>query len=165
MNKERYPRLLVDFMLGRLAKKLRLAGFDAEYHSGDDESFIHRALSERRIPVTRDRALAKRRVFRREGIAVIVPDSNDYHRQFEFVLKELKKLGYKTPVPFSRCPLCNSDLLKLKKFSACTFVPAYVFLTTDNFKICPHCRRIFWRGTHFKNFTEDLNLKYSHEKK
>ena len=60
--KEPVPRLLVDAMLGRLVRWLRLMGYDAAYwRDGTDEALITAAQAEGRLIVTRDHTLARRR--------------------------------------------------------------------------------------------------------
>lgn len=146
------PRVLCDAMLGRLARKLRLLGVDAAYHRGDDRSFVERALAERRLPITRDRQLLASRDLRRASLAPVDPASDDYHEQLARVAAALGALPRREP----RCPECNAPLFAVDRRTAAGLVPAYVALTAPSFRICPSCRRVFWRGTHVDHFLRDL---------
>lgn len=153
------PRLICDAMLGRLARKLRLAGIDTLYHHGSDSDFVAEAVSQRRIPVTRDLQLSRRRVFRSLNLVPIVPASSHYRQQFKQVLAELKQRGYRIEGLAARCPECNMKLSSVDKFSVAARVPAYVFINHEEFSLCPGCLRIYWKGTHHSHFVSDLGLE------
>ena len=100
----------MDIMLGKLAKWLRALGFDARSMPLDDRARIDSLLSEGYIPVTR------REKFRDiEGVIFIRDD-----HQFE-QLKELisaLSIGIDELRPFSRCSLCNAELLQIPREAA-----------------------------------------------
>lgn len=153
------PGLICDAMLGRLARKLRLAGVDTVYHRGSDDEFVAIAVTRHRIPVTRDLQLSRRKIFTRLNLTPIVPASSDYHIQFNQVINELKKRGYRLDRLSVRCPECNLKLVAVVRFSTARHVPAYVFLNREEFSLCAGCFRVFWKGTHHAHFTSDLNLE------
>ncbi|MCX7831756.1 MAG: Mut7-C RNAse domain-containing protein [Actinobacteria bacterium] len=159
MRTEEPPRLIVDAMLGRLAKKLRLLGIDAAYHRGSDRELFKRALTEKRIVVTKDTDAVRTKAAK-SVLSILIPkELNDYRSQTSFLINELKKLGFKTYSFFGRCSLCNSTLIQVKKISASKIIPSYVYLYTGKkIKLCPVCLRAYWEGTHFKKFTEDLKV-------
>lgn len=156
------PKFICDAMLGRLAKKMRLLGFDVIYHNGEDREFARRAVVEKRIPITRDTQVAQYKIFRRHGLPVIFPTSDDYHVQLEEVISCLTSLGYQVESVLAerktRCSLCNLELSKIRKLSACARVPAFVYLTSEDFYICAKCSRIYWQGTHVASYEKDLNI-------
>jgi uncharacterized protein with PIN domain len=140
-TKEDTPRLLVDAMLGRLAKWLRLVGYDAAYwRDGSDEALIRQAQAEGRLIVTRDHQLAGRRGVRALLIAAETLD--------EQIAEARAALGG-TPEPFTRCPECNSTLADLPHAAARDLVPSYVWHTQTAFRHCPDCGRVYWKGTHW----------------
>ena len=101
------PPILVDAMLGRLAKWLRLAGYDAAYwRDGSDEALIDRAQAEGRLIVTRDRQLAGRRGVRALFIAAETLDAQ---------IAEVRAALGGDPQPFTRCPECNGALADLAR--------------------------------------------------
>jgi uncharacterized protein with PIN domain len=135
------PPILVDAMLGRLAKWLRLAGYDAAYwRDGSDEALIDRAQADGRLIVTRDRQLAGRRGVRALFIAAETLDAQ--------IVEARAALGG-DPQPFTRCPECNSTLADLPRTAARDLVPPYVWNTQAEFHRCPGCGRVYWKGTHW----------------
>jgi hypothetical protein len=135
------PRVIVDAMLGKLAKWLRLAGYDAAYwRDGSDNELIAHARAENRLIVTRDHQLAGRR---RVWALLIAAEALD-----EQITEARSVLGG-TPQPFSRCPECNGVLDDLPRDAARDLVPPYVWHTQTEFRRCPDCERIYWKGTHW----------------
>lgn len=156
--KER-PRLILDAMLGRLARKLRLLGFDAEYHRGSDEELLYRAFGEGRIVVTKDTSALKHRLAKRVICVLIENRLSDYKSQLAFLLKALEKMGFDTSRAPSRCPECNKTLIKVKRRSAIKSIPAFVYLNAPGkIHVCPSCLRPYWQGTHYQNFNRDLKV-------
>jgi uncharacterized protein with PIN domain len=139
--KESAPRLLVDAMLGRLARWLRLMGYDAAYwRDGSDEALIAAAQAEDRLIVTRDHALARRR-----GVRAVLIAAEGLDEQ---ILEARTALGG-APKPFTRCSECNAALVDLPHAAARDLVPPYVWQTQAQFRRCSDCGRIYWKGTHW----------------
>jgi len=137
----------VDIMLGKLAKWLRVLGFDARTMRLD-RSRIDSLLSEGLIPVTRREKL--RDV---EGVLFIRGD-----HQFD-QLKELISSLRITAVelrPFSRCSLCNAELFQIPREAAFGAVPDYVFETASDFRKCPECAKVYWPGSHRQKMIQEL---------
>ncbi|HOI08502.1 MAG TPA: Mut7-C RNAse domain-containing protein [Deltaproteobacteria bacterium] len=129
---------LCDQNLGRLARWLRMMGFDARYMRVWDEDTIRDAIEEGRIFLTRKRSLAFR-----QGVLVMESDHlDDQIAHLGMVLG----LGDKIE-PFSRCSICNLPLKCVKRVDVEKQVPEYVYATHDEFARCPGCSRIYWRGT------------------
>lgn len=135
------PRLIVDAMLGRLAKWLRLAGYDAAYwRNGSDEALIAAAQAEDRMIVTRDRQLAGRR-----GVRAVFIANEGLDEQ---IAEARAALGGALR-PFTRCPECNGQLVELPHAAARDLVPSYVWHTQTEFHRCQACGRVYWKGTHW----------------
>lgn len=136
-------------MLGTLAKWLRILGYDALYDPGlDDYQLMRLARAEDRVLLTRDVELAQRR-----GLRTLLIDSQELDEQLRQVLSELDL----EPAPsFSRCPVCNEELVTLDREAARTRVPAYVARTHKQFRLCPGCGRVYWRGSHWQQMAERL---------
>ena len=138
------PRLLVDRMLGSLARWLRLLGCDAVLASEaeDDLALARRARTEGRLLITRDTGLARRR-----GLAVLLVTSMELEEQLRQVIAHLgigpERIG-------TRCLVCNHELVPLPREEARSRVPAYVWETQRRFRLCPGCGRVYWAGTHWK---------------
>lgn len=140
--KERPTRLYVDAMLGRLARWLRLMGYDTLYwREGSDLALAQRALAEGRVIVTRDRQLAGRR-----GLQALLVKAETLDAQIAEVREALRGAP---PPPSSRCPECNGQVHPLPREAARTLVPPYVWNTQSDFHRCAGCGRVYWKGTHW----------------
>jgi len=142
-------KFLADEMLGRLARWLRLLGYDTLYLSpADDQQLVRRARADGRILLTRDASLAQRRNL---DALLIVSD-----RVQEQLAQVYRQLHLSTDNRFARCALCNVVLDHLDKEAARAQVPPYVFQTQSAFRRCPACQRIYWRGTHWQRMQKLL---------
>ncbi len=144
-------RFICDEQLGRLAKWLRLQGFDTRFECPiEDSKLIRLAQSEGRVLLTRDRDLEAKTLW--ESIVVI--EKTSYADQ----LRELRK---KVKLPrgslFTRCLDCNELIHRLPKGRAEGRVPEEVYKLYREFYACPKCQKIFWRGSHVKN--SELRLR------
>lgn len=144
---------LADCMLGRLAKWLRILGYDTAYFSDiTDEELIHLALHEKRVILTRDTHLIKRKLARR----FLLIESDQVLEQLKQVIEEFN-LKASSRRMLRRCLLCNTTLKSLSKQRAKGRVPPYVYKTQRIFAYCPHCDRIYWRGTHISRVFDRLS--------
>lgn len=141
------PRFICDFMLGRLAKWLRLLGFDtAYYRNADGKTIINRSKKEGRIILTRSKILSEKF----EDLILI--ESENLMDQLEQITRSVKIKS-----PFSRCPLCNIETKEVRKETIKEDVPPYVFEIHNDFKRCPECGRVFWKGTHYKEIKKVID--------
>ena len=146
---KRTIKLLLDGMLGRLAKWLRLLGYDTAYFPDlDDHELVRLARAEGRVLLTRDRELTRRR-----GLSCLFVENDELEEQ---LLQVIFELHLETERPFSRCPVCNTPLQEVEKSSVKGRVPPYVFRTKEHFSLCPECDRIYWRGTHWARMREEI---------
>lgn len=137
--------------LGRLAKWLRILGFDTLYFKqGNSGSLIIQALRDERIILTRNQRLPKSR-----GAKIIVIESETIRKQVAQVLKTLK-IKLASQRMFSRCIICNEGLVDIEKERVKDKVPEYVFKTQNDFVTCQKCKRIYWQGTHWGNVSKTL---------
>ncbi len=138
-------RFICDEQLGRLAKWLRLQGFDTLYECPiADSRLIQLAQSEARMILTRDRHLSAKTLW--ESILLI--EATHYGDQ----LRELReKARLPKTAPFSRCLDCNFEIKSVSKAEVRGKVPEEVYELYGEFYHCPKCRKIFWQGTHVKN--------------
>ena len=135
------PRFAADAMLGRLAKWLRLLGYDTLYDPTlDDAALATVARAEERIVLTRDHALSERR-----GTRSILVTSQVPREQLSQLRREL---GIGPVAPLSRCSLCNHPLEAMERDRAEGLVPPYVFATHTRFWRCAACGRLYWLGSH-----------------
>jgi len=137
-------RFLADRTVGRLAKWLRLAGFDCEFApQANLDEFVTRGREEKRVLLSRDSAL----VNRVGDLTLVFLQSDHADDQLKQVITECS-ISICCEKILSVCPICNTPLEILPKHEARGIAPAYVFATHDTFRRCPNCRRIFWPGTH-----------------
>lgn len=137
------PRFVVDVMLGRLAKWLRIAGLDALYSNRyTDDRLVALSQSEQRILLSRDTRLLIRRAVTR----FIFLESDDVLKQMEHVFKVTGIRQF--PALLTRCLSCNDVLEEIDRERARERVPPYVFQTQPSFKKCPRCGKFYWAGTH-----------------
>ncbi|MCD4738505.1 MAG: Mut7-C RNAse domain-containing protein [Anaerolineae bacterium] len=142
------PRLLADAMLGKLARWLRLLGYDTLYLQADDALLAHRARCEERLLLTRDHELAERR-----GLDTLLISSEVLEEQLGQVLRAI---GAPLEPARPRCMECNSPLRELTVAEARGQVPTYVAQTQTEFHQCPTCQRITWPGTHWDGIQQRL---------
>lgn len=140
------PRFIADQMLGRLARWMRILGYDTGFIPEISDAEIARlALREGRIVLTRDGGLARRMP---PGRSIFIR-SQDYRDQIAQVFREI---GLKPDAArfFTRCPACNGEIVPAVKGSIREMVPAHVYRVREEFSRCPDCGRIFWEGSHLE---------------
>ena len=144
----RHPRFLADAHLGKLARHLRLLGFDTLFFNdvGDDRlTAISR--EEKRILLSRDRNLLMRRELT-HGCFI-------HAQNPEAQLRELfHRLDlFRSVAPFTRCMLCNGPLLAVDMNSVLSLVPKRVAEFYTEFWRCGDCAKIYWKGSHYRQLT------------
>ncbi len=136
-------KFIADVMLGRLAKRLRLLGFDVLYdRTLDDNEIIRLSLQEDRVILTRDARLAARPLASHN----IFVRSDGVREQIDQVLSALPP--DEVSVPLTRCSACNHQLTDAPKAEIRDRVPGYVYDKYPVFLRCLSCGRVYWRGTH-----------------
>lgn len=155
------PLFVVDAMLGKLAKKLRLLGYDSLYSSSmDDNMILQIAKNENRILITKDVPLIIKA--KKKKIWNVQITSDDEIEQFLQINKK-ESLGKCTVSGSnSRCPRCNGELQYTEKNEVSDKVPSGVLEIMKDFWTCTKCEKIYWEGTHIKNlqqFAMKLNEK------
>ncbi len=143
-------RFIADAMLGRLAKWLRLIGFDTIYiRDISDTELVRIARLEDRILLTRDTHLIRKYQLK----DYFLLKSDNIYKQ----IHELKVRYNLLPENESRCTKCNGILKKISKEKAINRVPDYVYLNFNLFWQCRDCGSIYWEGSHMKNFDRSIN--------
>lgn len=146
--------LVVDAMLGRTARWLRIFGMNVLYNpSWSDEHLLDIALRLNAIVLTRDQELAGRAASM--GLNVLkVPGKNEVERMCFLI----EKLGLKPVIDpsKSRCPVCNGSLREVSKEEVLNLVPEGVLRRHDRFWMCISCGKVYWLGSHFRNMEKFL---------
>ena len=139
------PKFLLDNHLGKLARYLRLLGFDAAYQNHyDDHELARMAAEQERIMLTRDRGLLKRNQVSHGFIL----RSDDPLEQAVSVVRRyqlLEKLD-----PFTRCANCNGLLEPVSKGEVLPELEPLTKKYYHRFQRCRGCGQVYWEGTHFR---------------
>jgi uncharacterized protein with PIN domain len=137
-------------MLGTLAKKLRILGFDCSYSADiDDEDILLAAKRQGRIIITKDRQLAINAT--KHDVLIVELSVNAEKDQMAEIAKKLGLGKYKFDANAARCSMCNGNLHEIKKEQIIDKIPLKTAQNTDVFWICGDCKHIYWEGTHIRN--------------
>lgn len=149
------PRFIADKNVGKLARWLRVMGYDtAFFDEGDDSAMVARALAEDRVILTRDAGVMKRRLVTSGRLIAILIGSPRIAEQLKQVIDTLK-MDYQFR-PFTICLECGQSLVARSRDEVKDRVPPYVFKTQQQYMECPACHRIYWRGTHWEAMVRRL---------
>jgi uncharacterized protein with PIN domain len=149
-------KFIVDINAGKLAKWLRMMGYNAVlFRDKDDSDMIRIALQQNRVILTKDTEILKRRLVTSGKLKTILVEGEDPELQLQQVVNELG-LDYHFN-PFSFCLECNEMLLEKSRDSVQGRVPPYVYKTHEYYMECPSCHRIYWRGTHWEVMSKKLD--------
>ncbi len=142
---------IVDVMLGKLSKWLRIIGYEALYNPfWSDEDIIVMAEKKKGIIVTRDTKLKAQG----KDIRIVYLKENSIQNQLAELMDKLR-ITVDNEKILSRCIVCNGMLQLIKKNEVEGMVPEYVFLNNEYFYRCNNCSKIYWSGSH----TEDIYRK------
>ena len=145
------PQFAAEQTLGRLAKWLRLLGFDTLYESEKSSDGFIESLEKDRIVLTRTQRFRTRYGSRR----LIFIESDHLEQQLNQVLNE-PGISMDQTKPFSRCLQCNVPIIAVEKNSLLGKVPDYIFETQTRFQKCPVCDGIYWPGSHTQRSLEKI---------
>jgi len=148
-------RFICDRNLGKLAKWLRIMGYDTLYCRGDaDRELLGKAEREERICLTRKRDLVRRR----RSVRTVVIEAD----RVEMQIGELLKVLPLAPDPARRltlCLRCNAPLEGIAREAVEGLVPLHVYRNHSEFHRCSRCGRIYWPGTHRLHVEEILRRR------
>ncbi|MEV4007147.1 Mut7-C RNAse domain-containing protein [Actinomadura sp. NPDC049753] len=141
------PRFLLDVHLGTLARRMRLLGLDTAYHNDmDDPALVVQANEERRVLLTQDRGLLRRRaLWFGAYVRGSRPDDQlrDLLDRFAPVLR-----------PWTRCTACNGELVPVDKQEIERELRAGTRRSYDVYGRCAVCGQVYWRGAHGDHLEE-----------
>jgi hypothetical protein len=141
-------RFIADHMLGRLATWLRLLGFDVLYMKNrSNDELLKIAERDSRILLTRDKKLGSK-------ANVLIVKSIFLDSQLEQVVKDLE---LKIVNPFSRCSVCNSEIVEVKdKNTIESLVPRRIYKEHKQFWFCNSCNKVYWQGSHWAKIMDKV---------
>jgi uncharacterized protein len=143
-------RFVLDVHLGTLARRLRLAGVDAAYvNDASDDALIEQANADRRVLLTQDRGLLRRRaLWLGAHVRGARPDD-----QFRDVLDR-----FKPPLaPWTRCLACNGLLSPVAKAAVAPMLRPGTRRTYQTFSRCSICGQVYWHGAHSKRLEQIID--------
>jgi uncharacterized protein with PIN domain len=141
--------------VGKLARWLRMMGYDSVFFIGDDDSnMVRQALAEGRVILTRDTGIMKRRVISNGRLKAVLIESEEPERQMRQLMTAIDLM--ENSHPFTLCLECNEPLAARSREEVAERVPPYVYRTQTQYMECPACRRIYWRGTHWEAMVRKL---------
>jgi uncharacterized protein with PIN domain len=148
----RRTAFIADVHLGKLARLLRLAGFDTLYRNDlADDEIIRLSLAEQRIILTRDRGLLKVGVVT-HGCCI------RSHAPYEQLAEVIRRFDLHGQIrPFHRCLRCNGPVKPVEKAEIIDRLPPRTARAFDEFTRCRDCGRIYWKGSHWEKLRARLN--------
>jgi uncharacterized protein with PIN domain len=147
----RDTRFILDVHLGKLARYLRMLGFDAAYdRDRDDDTIIDLSLEQKRIILTRDIEILKQsRVTHGYWLR--------HHQPPEQLQEVLLSLDLSRQLrPFTRCMDCNGQIQPVARSTISTQVDPDIFNRFEAFWRCRDCRKIYWQGSHYHRMLERI---------
>lgn len=149
-------RFIADVHLGRLATYLRMLGFDTLYRNDyEDETLAHLSSTEQRILLTMDRGVLKRSIVT-FGYFVRA------HQPREQLVEVLRRYRLFDQVrEFSRCLECNSLIHAVRKEDIASGLPQRTNAYFHDFRQCPNCRRVYWKGSHYEHMARFIQATKS----
>jgi len=146
-------KFIVDCMLGKLAKELRMLGYDTIYYRGEDPyQLIQMARDEGRMILTRNTKLTPKRP---EDRIIWIMEDKPSPQLSELIQKGYISLNEETL--FSRCLLCNMLLDEIPWKEAKGKVPDFIFHQQKRFYRCPQCLKIYWQGSHQEHMQKKVD--------
>jgi uncharacterized protein with PIN domain len=150
-----YPKFIADGMLGKIAKKLRIFGFDTEYLANtDDNTLIQMSINNNRTILTKDRQLYVRSLKLNVHCFLITLEN-----EFENLVIIMREFNityiFSVTNKYTRCTLCNGSLKEVIKSSFIEpSIPKKVFDNGEIFFKCSICKKIYWNGTHIQEINQ-----------
>ncbi len=151
----REAKFVLDVHLGRLAKYLRMFGFDTLYdNSYSDSEIVNISAEGKRIILTRDTGLLKNKKVKR-----------GYWIRSQYPKEQLKEVMLRFDLfsnikPFCLCMECNGNIEEVKKELIIDNLQPKTKEYYDEFYRCISCEKIYWKGTHYESMIKLIkNIK------
>ncbi len=148
----RNPAFIVDVHLGKLAKYLRFLGFDTLYKNNiEDSEIIRISLNDNRIIITRNSGILKNTAVTH---GYFVRSQNPK----EQIAEVIRRFSLESLInPFTRCSDCNGKIIEITKDSVISKLKPQTKKYYSNFYQCAICRKVYWKGTHYKRLNDFIN--------
>lgn len=138
-------QFVLDVHLGKLARALRMLGFDTCYQNDySDKTIAHIAETEKRIVLTRDVGLLKQKVIRW-----------GYWLRSQQLAEVVRYFNLRPHfAPFTRCIACNGNIREVPKENVLAQLPPDTKLYFNQFYQCDSCKRVYWKGSHYERMQQ-----------
>jgi uncharacterized protein len=142
-------KFIADVHLGKLAKLLRLLGFDTIYRNDfTDKAIVAIVKEEQRIVLTRDIGLLKHKAIQwGYWLRSQMPMEQAKEIIQRFTLADLIK-------PFTRCLVCNGILERAEKEKIIDHLPSDTIIYFHEFYQCTNCKKVYWKGSHYERMIQ-----------
>lgn len=152
-QKEEGPRFVCDSHLGRLARLLRLMGWDTLWRlDWTEPAIVRQVVNHGRVALSRSRSLLTRRELR--GSVLIASDQPDAQ-----AAQVVRVFGLADRIRlWGRCTRCNGEIRPVSKESVAARIPPKTARWLDEYHLCADCDQLYWQGTH----TEALAARIAH---
>lgn len=150
-------RFITDHNLGKLAKWLRLLGYDTLCHEGkSNKALWSRALKDNRIVLTRKKNLQ----YYPKEVETLRIAAEGFEEQLAMLFAMLDLKPGEGDL-FKYCSICNNTLEQVERKAIIHQVPSYILETHHHFYLCSVCAKVYWRGSHvaqMRKFLKQRNL-------
>lgn len=147
----RETRFILDVHLGKLARKLRMVGFDSLYRNDfEDHEIIAIAKKEKRIILTRDIGILKNK----EVTHGYFLRSNQPEEQLREVIRHFDLAS--SIKPLNRCICCNGKIVKVNKKDVIEQLKPKTRAYFNEIFQCTGCGKLYWEGSHYKNMMKKV---------
>jgi len=147
----RRTAFVVDVNLGKLARRLRMLGFDVLYDAGfHDDEVAAISAEQHRIVLTRDRRLLFIKCIT-HGYWVRSVQVDEQVREVLTRFDLVRRIRV-----FARCIVCNGELISVAKQDVDAELEPRTRRYFERFRRCPNCRKVYWEGSH----VDDMRKRY-----
>ena len=145
------PRFLVDAMLGKAARRMRILGYDATYMAdADGDRVLREATSSDRTIITASAALYDRA--QKAGISIILAPAHPPDMTMRHIIRT-SGISAKIDTDTARCALCNGETMPVD--TPPVSVKAGTMAHVKKFRRCKMCGRTYWKGSHIQNLQRE----------
>lgn len=144
-------RFVLDVHLGKLARWLRLVGFDAVYRNDFADSDIAAlAAKDSRVVLTCDRGLLHRKeITHGYWVRAREPDAQ--------IVEVLRRFQLERRVrPFERCLACNGRIHPVATADVLEELEPKTRKFYHVFRRCEGCGKVYWQGSHYERMVTKL---------
>lgn len=145
-------KFVADTMLEKLARWLRILGYDVVYDSSKSlKELVAISNNEERMFLTRRKSFPENII----PVTLYSICSENFDEQMKRVISQF---GLDTTAKlFTRCVECNVEVRPVNKGTVKDRVPEKSWAGFNEFYECPKCKKVFWKGAHITNTVKKLS--------